>query len=302
MALDLLVLPKADQLPPFASARSTGSGPVQADASALGGAGYSYHPGFAGAASASASAQSHSGEAMTTASAPAAGPRGTSALYNAAIGPGSEWLVPIGTAEAVSNAILTPKGPDIGVGAMSAASEGNESTQAYEATAVFDFSTTARSEALDLNLLADNFAHSGGFDKLELQVVVDGTTRENITLYGLTGSKGAEAFFQNRSLSLVAIAPGSHSVKFDYVLDYPSYTYGGFGFTYDLATAPVAEALTPAAFDLAATPTSTVPEPSTWAMMLIGFGGLAFASYRASGGTRGRRRRPIFGRHFRWAI
>ena len=29
-------------------------------------------------------------------------------------------------------------------------------------------------------------------------------------------------------------------------------------------------------------PPSTVPEPSTWAMMLVGFAGLAFAGYRAS--------------------
>jgi hypothetical protein len=223
-------------------------------------------------------------------------------LSNAAIGPGSESLIPIGTAEAVSNAILTPKGPDIGIGAMSAASKSNISTQAYEATAVFDFSTTARSEALDLNLLADNFAYSGGFDKLELQVVVDGTPRENITLYGLTGSKGAEAFFQNRSLSLVAIAPGSHSVKIDYVLDYPSSAYGGFGFTYDLATASVVAAPTTAAFDFSASPTVTIPEPSTWVMMLVGFAGLAFAGRRASGGTRGRHGRPTLGRDFRWAI
>jgi hypothetical protein len=27
---------------------------------------------------------------------------------------------------------------------------------------------------------------------------------------------------------------------------------------------------------------STVPEPSTWAMMLVGFAGLAYAGYRAS--------------------
>jgi PEP-CTERM motif len=28
--------------------------------------------------------------------------------------------------------------------------------------------------------------------------------------------------------------------------------------------------------------TLTVPEPSTWAMMLVGFAGLGFAGYRAS--------------------
>ncbi len=28
--------------------------------------------------------------------------------------------------------------------------------------------------------------------------------------------------------------------------------------------------------------TASTPEPSTWAMMILGFGGLAFAGYRAS--------------------
>ena len=34
---------------------------------------------------------------------------------------------------------------------------------------------------------------------------------------------------------------------------------------------------------------STVPEPSTWAMMLLGFAGLAFAGYRRSERVLGRR-------------
>jgi hypothetical protein len=32
--------------------------------------------------------------------------------------------------------------------------------------------------------------------------------------------------------------------------------------------------------------TTSVPEPSTWAMMLLGFAGLAFAGWRARGGFR----------------
>ena len=74
----------------------------------------------------------------------------------------------------------------------------------------------------------------------------------------------------------------------DYFLGYKSGTSAvvgdGFGFTYDLATAPVAKTLG------LGTAASSVPEPSTWAMMLVGFAGLAFAGYRASHGTRRRHR------------
>ena len=40
----------------------------------------------------------------------------------------------------------------------------------------------------------------------------------------------------------------------------------GFGFTYELMDPPLRR---------------YVPEPSTWAIMLVGFAGLAFAGYRA---------------------
>jgi hypothetical protein len=288
-----------------ASAGSTGSGPVQADASAFGGAGYSYNPGLAGAASVSASAQNHSGEVMTAASDPGAGPRGTSALSNAAIGPGSESLIPNGTADAVSNAILTPEGPDIGVGAMSAAYGGRWGPVQYEATAVFDFTST-KSEPLVLNLLADNVAGTG-FD-ITLEVFAKATSSTptfSHTFTSLTGSDGAESFFASHALLLGSLAAGSHSVKLEYLLNYLDAPYSlsdGFGFTYDLATAPVVAAPTTAAFDFSTSPTVTIPEPSTWVMLLVGFAGLAFAGYRASGGTRGRHGRPTFGRHFRWAI
>jgi hypothetical protein len=174
-----------------ASAGSTGSGLVQADASAFGGAGYSYQPGLAGAASVSASAQNHSGEVVTTASAPGAGPRGTSALSNAAIGPGSESLIPNGTADAVSNAILTPKGPDIGVGAMSAAYGGRWGPVQYEATAVFDFTKhqkrTAGPESARRQRRRDRFRHHVG--GLRQRDELHPTFSHTFT--SLTGSGGA---------------------------------------------------------------------------------------------------------------
>jgi hypothetical protein len=276
-----------------ASAGSTGSGPVQADASAFGGAGYSRQPGQAGDGSASASAQNHSGEVMTTASAPGRvrSPRGTTALANATVGSGSGsiTLVNISLGQAVSNAIRTPGGQYIG--AMSAASNGNDITQAYEATAVFDFSTTTP-EALDLKLLADNFAYSG-FDRLQLQVTDDGTPLLSETFSGPTGLAAAETFFKGHSLLLGRIAAGSQSIKIDYLLNYnynyPSFTYGGFGFTYDLASSAVAATPIATAFDFPVSQSSTIPEPSTWAMMLLGFTGLGYASMRRSYGlARGR--------------
>jgi hypothetical protein len=153
----------------------------------------------------------------------------------------------------------------------------------YAATAVF---TTPKSETLYLNLLSDNFGQPGfDFDTLTLEVFVNGI--QKCSHCAFSSLAGARAFFTAHPISLGALAAGE-SITMDYFLGYKSGTSAvvgdGFGFTYDLATAPVAKALTPAAFDFAATSASTVPEPSTWAMMLIGFAGLAFAGYRASRG------------------
>ena len=208
---------------------------------------------------------------LTTASAPSgASARGVS---DAAVGSGSASLVAIKAGRAVSDAVLTPEGADIGVGAMSA---GYGGAPQYEATAVFDF-TTSTSETLDLNLLTDNFS-GAGFDSLEFKVIVDGTAH----VYKRSRLAGAESFFAADTLDLGTLAAGSQTIKLEYFLDYNSGTLAksgaGFGFTYDLATAPVA-----APFALAAAPaTSGIPEPSAWAMMLLGIAGLGFTAFRRS--------------------
>jgi hypothetical protein len=224
---------------------------------------------------------------ITTASAPG----GTwvtsaSALATAAVGSGNVTLAPTFTrGEVVSSAIRTPIGSDFGVGAMSAAYGGLGPRQypgplQYEATAIF---TTPKSETLYLNLLSDNFGQLGfDFDTLTLEVFVNGI--EKCIQCTFSSLAGARAFFTAHPIGLGAIAAGE-SITMDYLLGYNSGSSGtvgdGFGFTYDLATAPVAKALTTTAFGFAAPPTSTIPEPSTWAMMLIGFAGLAWVGYRA---------------------
>ena len=88
--------------------------------------------------------------------------------------PVPESLVTILPGHAVSDAALTPGGGlTIGVGAMSVGYGATSFAITYDATAVFDFTTSA-SEALDLTLLSYNSAGLVGFDSGLLWVDVDG--------------------------------------------------------------------------------------------------------------------------------
>jgi hypothetical protein len=271
-----------------ANAYATGvavNGNVQASASANGGGGV-----IAGTAFAQSEAKNASGEALTTASAP--GGRGStspSAVTAAGVGPGSVTLARTFTqGQVVSDAILTPKGQYIGVGAMSAA-YGRLGPLQYDATAVFDFTTPKSGESVYLNLQSDNFGPIG-FDTLKLEVLVDGLQKCSLSACTFTSVAAARAFFASRPIDLGSLA-GSQAVQLDYFLDYKSGTSAvvgdGFGFTYDLATKPVAATPTTAAFDFPISQSSTVPEPSTWAMMLVGFAGLGFVGYRRARATGG---------------
>jgi PEP-CTERM motif len=71
----------------------------------------------------------------------------------------------------------------------------------------------------------------------------------------------AESFFQDRLFDLGSFSASNVDLTFGY--DLVANGAGGFGF--DLAFGSIGGA---------------VPEPSTWAMMLIGFAGLGFAAYR----------------------
>jgi len=293
-----------------ASGQSTGGGAVDLTASASGGTGASaagggaraYAIGLAltgnvqanasanggesgptpGTAFARSRAKNSSGEALTTASAPGGG-AGTSPSASTAAGVGSVSLTPanITPGQAVSNAIRT--GPYIGEGAMSAGYGGLGGLR-YEATATFDFKTSA-SETLYLNLLSDQ-ASGIGFDSLELEVFVDGIQTPSLqkSFYTLAG---AESFLAaDPSLGTIAAGSQFQSIEIDYFLDCKSGTSAvignGFGFTYELAPKRFTLMTATAALDFAPAPLTAIPEPSTWAMILIGFAGLACAGYRAS--------------------
>ena len=119
---------------------------------------------------------------------------------------------------------------------------------------------------LDLKLISDDSAVSSpgiGFDSLDLQVVNE-TTGKSLVSFSFTSSSAAEKFFNAGQVSLGGVGAGSQSIEIEYSLAYNSGTSAGvgdgFGFTYDLVDPPLGAA---------------IPEPSTWALMLIGFAGLA---------------------------
>jgi hypothetical protein len=263
-----------------AQAYATGvalTGNVQANASAYGG--WALAPGTA--AVAHSDAKNSKGEALTTASAPMdAGGISPSAVTSAGVGSESTIPISLNASQVISDAILTPNGQInghtmIGEGAMSAAFSGGLLQQTYAATAVFDFTTSAL-EALDLTVLSDKIGGIG-FDSLELQVInlnlpSTSTPLLSETFSSLTGSNGAGTFFApGHSISLPGeIVAGNQSIEIEFSLSYwntPLITPdASFGFTYALVDPPALNA----------------PEPSTWAMMLLGFAGLAFAGYRRS--------------------
>jgi hypothetical protein len=258
-----------------AQAYATGvalTGNVQANASAYGG--WALVPGTA--AIAQSEAKNSKGEVLTAASAPRdAGGGSPSAVTSAGVGTGSISPIIAGESQVVSNAILTLTGPPshetIGEGALSAAFSGGLLQQTYAATAVFDFKTSAP-EALDLNV---PYVHAVGigFDKLELQVINLATN--NTSLLSETFNGPGAFFAPGQSISLPGtILAGNQSIEIDFSLSYWNSTGiaagDSFGFTYALVDPPALNA----------------PEPSTWAMMLLGFVGLGYAGYRRTCATR----------------
>jgi hypothetical protein len=270
--------PAAGTAAASASASSTGGGLVEANASAFDPSKLTgeYYEESGDRASVTASAQNKSGSIVTTATAPrgsTASALSSAAVFTAAMGAIPESLVTISAGHAVSDALLTPGGAStIGVGTMSIGYGPTSSAITYDATAVFDFRTSPEQEALDLSGFSSNSVPSTGlgFDNLQLWVDVDDG---NVYSFSTTSLSAAETFFApGHSLPLGTIVAGKHSIQIEYSLTYNSGTAAvsgdGFGFTYDLVDPR--------------SPSAAIPEPSTWAMMLVGLAGLVLVGFRRS--------------------
>ena len=165
----------------------------------------------------------------------------------------------IGGASHVASALLGPRDALFGTAILGAnyAPDGGGESNTYSASSTFDFGYGGD---LQLGLIDDQvsgFANGLGFQSMEFTIQADGVEVLDVTFGSLAI---AESFFRDDVIDLGADFGPNIDLTFGYTLiaDGP----GGFGF--DLAIG------------------GAVPEPSTWAMMLVGFAGLGFAGHRST--------------------
>ena len=157
------------------------------------------------------------------------------------------------------SALLGPRDAVFGTAILGAnyATDGGGESHTYSASSTFDFGYGG-----DLQLgLIDNqltgFATGLGFESMEFTITADGVEILDTTFRSLAV---AESFFRDDVIDLGSDFGPNIDLTFGYTLVADG--SGGFGF--DLAIG------------------GAVPEPSTWAMMLVGFAGLGFAGYRST--------------------
>jgi hypothetical protein len=163
----------------------------------------------------------------------------------------------IGGASHVASALLGPRDQVFGTAILGAntAPDGGGGSETYSATSTFDFGYGGD---LQLGLIDDQqsgFANGLGFQLMEFTIMADGVEVLDVTFGSLAI---AESFFHDDVIDLGSDFGSNIDLTFGYTLVADG--SGGFGF--DLAIG------------------GAVPEPSTWAMMLVGFAGLGYAGYR----------------------
>jgi PEP-CTERM motif-containing protein len=213
--------------------------------------------GPSGAAAAQSAAQNASGSGTTTERSPAApsltgGAAGGVAAVGApaATSPPEPPSPPVKTFPPPPLALPTTLVPiAAGPTHSNAALTPGGSTSACKTTGDFSFAAAAPEELILTRL--DNNPTSLGFAKLKFEVTVDGTILDTFTSLSV-----AEALFADHRLDFRTLCAKD--------------------LVFDISTLLAASGLS-AGFE---SDNSTVPEPSTWAMMLIGFAGLGFAGYR----------------------
>jgi hypothetical protein len=156
----------------------------------------------------------------------------------------------------IADALL---GPIFGAAILGAnyAPDGGGESDTYTATSTIDF---VYGGDLTLGLIGDQqsgFTGGAGFESIEFTVLAGATTILNQTFSSIAA---ADSFFGDQVINLGSSYGPGVGLTFTFTLtaDGP----GGYGLDFVVGGA--------------------VPEPSTWAMTLVGFTGLGFAGYRSA--------------------
>ena len=155
----------------------------------------------------------------------------------------------------VAGALLGPRDMVFGTAILGAnyATDGGGVSHTYSGSATFDFGYGGD---LMLGLIDDaGFPDGLGFQSMEFTILDNGVEILDLTFESLAA---AESFFHDSVINLGSNLGPDIDLTFGYNLVADG--SGGFGFDFAVGGA--------------------VPEPSTWAMMLLGFAGLGFVGYR----------------------
>jgi hypothetical protein len=206
-------------------------------------------------ATTNAIAQGGSGQAF-------ANPGQTAYAFSTAL-PDRAYATTLIGASNVASALLGPRDAVFGTAILGAnyASDGGGESDTYSASSTFDFGYPGD---LQLGLIDDQvsgFANGLGFQSMEFTIMADGVEVLDVTFGSLAI---AESFFRDDVIDLGSDFGPNLDLTFGYTLIADG--SGGFGFDFALGGA--------------------VPEPPTWAMMLVGFAGLGYAGYRRASSLR----------------
>ena len=158
----------------------------------------------------------------------------------------------IGGASMVAGALLGPGEVVLGTSILGANLSGDGSAMdTYSASSTFDFASKGD---LLLGLIAPLDGAPTGFQQIDFTVTLDGA---EVVKEAFTSLLTADAFFDDQVINLGAVSGVA-----DLIFSYDLVAAGAGGYGMDLAFG------------------GAVPEPSTWAMMLVGFGGLGYAGLK----------------------
>jgi hypothetical protein len=207
-----------------------------------------------GTATTNAIAQGGSGQAFGN-------PGQTAYAFSTALPDNAYASTLIGGASQVASALLGPHDAVLGTAILGAndAPDAAGASNTYSASSTFDFADRGDLELGLIDNQENGFADELGFQSMEFTIAADGVDILDVTFRSLAG---ADSFFHDDVIDVGYDFGANIDLTFGYTLIADG--SGGFAFDFALGGANL----------------QPIPEPSTWAMMLVGLSGFGLMGWR----------------------